>query len=81
MFWVILWRHTTQNHIDSALTKRVPGDIIDARQVEITIPAALIIAIVIDFAVIFDWITDNDKVRGNDVEILVEHFDRLLPET
>ena len=66
---------TTLNHEDSAPMKRVSGDIIESRQVQIIIPAVLVIEIVVDVAVILDWITDNNKVRGNDVELLVESFD------
>ena len=67
----------TQNYIDSALMKRVPGDIMEARQAAVIVPIAinLVIAIVVDVVVIIDWISDNKKVRGNDVEFLIEHFD------
>ena len=64
---------TTQSHSDTALMKRVPGHVIVARQeiapavfAVLTIIAAIVLSIV--------WVEGDDKVRGNDVECLVEHF-------
>ena len=66
--------NTTQNHIDDALMKRVPGDIIEARQFEF--PAVfLTISIIVDVVLSINFITKDDSVRGNDVDFLVEHFD------
>ena len=67
---------TTQNHKDSALMKRVSGDIIEARQGPVVIISAVIVTeLIIDVVVILAEISDDDKVRSNDVEFLVEHFD------
>jgi hypothetical protein len=70
---------TSQNHIDSALMtssalmKRVPGDtIIEARQVEVVLPAVVIIyAIITEVFLIILWISGDDPVRGNDRGFLV----------
>ena len=63
---------TTQNHRDNALMKRMPDDIIEARQ--IPIPAVVaIISIVGTLAISITWIANDDPVRGNDVEFLVDH--------
>ena len=68
---------TTQNHGDSALMKRVPGDIIETRQgLPVVIPVVgLIFVIVVTVFGSIIWIAEDDRVRGNDVELLVEHFD------
>ena len=66
---------TTQTHKDGALMKRVPGDIniIEARQL---IPVTgLVIFIVADVAFAIWRISEDDPVRGNDVDFLGEHFD------
>ena len=66
--------NTTQNHKDSALMKRVPGDIIEARQWET--PAVIAVAVLIaDVFLGIIWIQGDDPVRGNDMEFLVKHFD------
>ena len=73
---------TTQNHKDSALVKRLPGDIIEARQAEYAIPVVVVIEIMVDVTVIFATIADSNKVRGNDVEFLVNTLiEGLPPET
>ena len=70
---------TAQNQSDSAvisaLMKRVPGDIIEARQgLPVVVPVIAVILLVmasVYFPLI--WISYDDPVRGNDVEFLVEH--------
>ena len=64
----------SKNHIDGALMKRVPGDIIEARQVEI-LDIALVFVIVTAVLIDIKWITEDKPVRGNEVEFLVDHFD------
>jgi hypothetical protein len=62
--------NATQNHRDSAfLMKRVPGDIIEPRQVLSAFPVVAIIVLTIS------WIESDDPVRGNDVDFLEEHLD------
>ena len=70
---------STQNHKDTALMKRRggPGDIIEARQGELAVPLAFIVTVIV--AGIFlklIWFNDDDKVRGNDVELIVERSDQ-----
>jgi hypothetical protein len=70
----------TQNHSDSgtALMKRVPGEIIEARQGVEAIPVyAVIITVLALVALGIIWVEGDDPVRGslNDVEFLVEHSD------
>ena len=71
--------NTTQNHrrddSDSALIKRIPGDIVEARWAELAPPVLVVIGIVILVALSIVWVEGDDPVRGNDVEFLVEHFD------
>ena len=56
----------TQNHHDSALIKRVPGDIIEPRQLLPAIPVTLfILSLVADVVFSIVWISDDDPVRGN----------------
>ena len=64
----------TQNHSDIALImmKRVPGDIIEARQ-DIAPPVLLVIALIIYVGLSIAWVEGDDPVRDN-VEFLVEHF-------
>ena len=65
---------TEQNHSNSsALMKRVPGDIIEARQFQI-IDVAIIVAVVGLVATSVLWILGDDPVRA-DVEFLINHFD------
>ena len=67
---------TMQNYKDSAFLKRVPGDLIEARQAGIIIPVAItIISIVADVGFALWWISKDDPVGGHDVEFLEEHFD------
>ena len=71
--------HTTTHHSDGALMRRVPGDIIEARQAENIAVPPIVTVIVIVAAVILSipWITDHDdKVRDNGVESLEERFDK-----
>ena len=66
--------NTTQNHIDGALMKRIPGDIIEARQFEI--PSTLLtIAIVVDVIIAIKLIKGDESVRGKNEAFLVEPFD------
>ena len=67
---------TSQNHTDNPLMKRVPGDsdIIEARQWEI--PVATAISLVVSGIILtLVFILDDNPVRSNNVEFLVEHFD------
>ena len=57
--------NTTQNHKDYALIKRVPGDVIEARQWEIPI-ATLVSFIVSGIILTLVFISDDNPVRGND---------------
>ena len=69
---------TMQNFKDCALMKRVPGGIIDTRQLRVAVPVVgFILFILAEVVFTVVWITDDDPVRGNDVEfrVLVEHFD------
>ena len=67
---------TTQNQSDKALMKRVPGDIIEARQLELIPTVFVIAAIIAGITAGILWIVDDDPVRGNDVlEFPVDHFD------
>ena len=67
---------TKQNHKDGNLMKRVPGDIVEARQVAVAVPVvAFILFIVADIIYTVKLIARDDLVRGNDVEFLVEYFD------
>ena len=69
---------TTSNHSDRALMKRVPGDIIEARQAAVIVPPVLIIvAIIAEVVLGIVWVEGDNPVRlgGNDVEFLVELFD------
>ena len=57
--------NTTQNLIDGALMKRVPGDIIEARQEEIIVPVVgVIINIVVVAFISVVWIENDEPVRG-----------------
>ena len=68
---------TTQNYKDRAIIKCLPGDVIEARQVAaaVVITAILVIEIVVNVVFVLKWVSDDNQVRGNDVEFLVEHFD------
>ena len=66
---------TTQNLTGYDLMKRIPGDIIEARQAEILPAIAAITAIITTIAIGVLWIENDVPVRGNYVEFLVEHFD------
>ena len=65
---------TVTTHSDSTLLNRVPGDIIEARQFEIPVGVA-IIALVGAITLSLGWMANDDPVRGNDVEFIVDHFD------
>ena len=74
--------NTTQTHTDSPVMKRVPasGDIqlevIEARQAVVIIPPVVaIISLIAIVTLSIIWIKDDNPVRGNDVEFLVERFD------
>ena len=56
-------------HNDSAFMKRVPGDIIETRQVQFIPEAVIVYAIVLDIVVTILWISNDDPVRSklNDV--------------
>lgn len=55
---------TTQSHKDSGLIKRVPGDIIEARQAMLIIPVVgLVLFIVADIGFSLWWISKDDPVR------------------
>jgi hypothetical protein len=68
---------------NAALMKRVPGDVIEARQ-ELPVPLAAlnpqvltVVAIVGVISLSIDWVLQDNPVRGNDyVEFLVEHSDQ-----
>ena len=67
---------TTQDHGDSALIKRVPGDILEPRQGPLVLPAvALILFLIGDVVIGLVWIADDNPVRGDDAEFFVGHFD------
>ena len=69
--------NATQIHGDSAAMKRVPGDLIEARQAEadLTVPEfAIVVALVTLVVTSILWIANDDPVRDNDVESLVVHF-------
>ena len=58
-----------ENHNDSAFMKRVPGNIIETRQVQFIPEAVIVYAIVLDIVVTILWISNDDPVRSklNDV--------------
>ena len=63
---------TTQSQSDSALIKRVPGDIVEARQAEVLVPIGpIIILTVVEVMLTIDYISEDNPVRGNDAEFLV----------
>ena len=65
---------TSQNHSDSStLLKRISGDIIEARQLEI-VDVAIVFAIVGLVSTWVLWVLGDDPVRAN-VEFLVDHYD------
>jgi hypothetical protein len=71
--------NTTQNHGDSALMKRVPGDIVEARQAAVIVLAVAAILFLVATVILgIVWIEGDNLVRGNDVELLVEHLIRSL---
>ena len=65
--------NTTQNRSDSAFMKRVPGDIqvIEARQADLIGLGIISIVAIVTFSLLL--VANDDTVRGNDVESLVEH--------
>ena len=69
----------TQHHWHSdsgALMKRVPGDIIEARQAAIFLVVPAVVFIIVgEAALTVVYIREDDPVRGSDVEFLEEHFD------
>jgi hypothetical protein len=74
--------NATRAHNDrTALIKRMPGDIIEAREVvgfaALAPPMLVIIGITAAIALSIVWVEDDDPVRGNDyVEFLVEYSDQ-----
>ena len=63
---------TTQSQSDSALIKRVPGDIVEARQAEVLVPIGpIIILTVFEVMLTVDYVSGDNPVRGNDAEFLV----------
>ena len=68
--------NTTQHHSDSSLMKRVPGNIIKARQWVAVAPVFLAIdAIIAAVTLSVVWVESDEPVRGNDLEFLVEYVD------
>jgi hypothetical protein len=73
--------NSRQNQNVGTVMKRVPGDIIETRQLEgvevvnglLVIAAVAVIAIAI--AIIWTQESSDKPVRGNEVELLVDHFD------
>jgi hypothetical protein len=65
---------TTQNHCDSALIRRVPGDIIEARQDLPLVTSGIVLIIIAEVALTLAYISQDNPVRGSDVEFLVAHF-------
>ena len=78
---------TAHNHRvnNSTLMKRVPGDIIlETRQaVLLLVVPVVVIGIVVDVALIVSQFSDDNTVRGNDVNFLLNTLITkwLLPET
>jgi hypothetical protein len=73
--------NTRQNQNDGDLMKRVPGDsdIIEARQF---LEQALVIEILAIVSISVLWIKQDNPVRGNEEEFLVDHLiNSILPET
>jgi hypothetical protein len=66
--------NTRQNRNDGDLEKRVPGDIIEARQL-VVVDALLVIDLVAIVGVSILLVEEEDAVRGNEEEFLVDHFD------
>ena len=65
----------TPDHGASALVKRVPGDIIEARQEELVPYVLTIIGIVAAITLSILYVEGDDPVRCNHIKLLVEHFD------
>ena len=73
------YANATQHHSDSdaALMKRASSDVIEARfGPEIVPPVLTVIAIVAAITLSIVWVEGDDPVRGNYVELLVEHSDQ-----
>jgi hypothetical protein len=67
---------TSQNQRDGDLMKRVPGDIIEARQVPIVTVDALIVSDIIAIVGLsVRMIVGEGSVRGNEEVFLVDHID------
>ena len=69
--------NVTQKQDDGALRvmKHVPEDIIESRQLEI-VDVVVIILVIANIYADLSWISDDNPVRGNEVEFLVDHFDK-----
>ena len=66
---------TVTTHSDCALLKRVPENIIEARQFDDIPITVAIIAIVGSYILTLFWMLDDMPVRGSDVEFILDHFD------
>ena len=56
---------SAQYHKDSALIKRVPGEVVEARQVEVVIPVAFtLLTMIADLGLALWWISGDKPVRG-----------------
>jgi hypothetical protein len=51
------------------------GDIEEARQAQIIIPAVIVIVNIVVTLAASLWSIEDNPVRGNDVEFRVKHFD------
>ena len=68
--------NTSTLNSDGAVMKRGPGDIIEARQASIIIPAALLVVdLIVAVAASIIWVKHDDPVRGSGIIIVEVHFD------
>ena len=67
----------TQKNGDNTLKKCVPGDIIKARQDEIlAVPIIAFVSVIVIYVLVsIVWIAEDDTVRSNGADFLVEYFD------
>ena len=65
---------TAQIHSDNALIMKPASDTTEACQLAIPI-ATLVIFAVVGILFSIPWIEQRDKVSGNDLDFLIEHFD------
>ena len=66
--------NVTQKQDDGALRVMKHEDIIEARQLEI-VDVVIIVLIVANLYADLYWISEDNPVRGNEMEFLVDHFD------